>query len=88
MMEIKPEDCSGMSDESKFKYRNDSNFPGSIKSKLSNLRMIPFFISLKLDLINSFQVSNQVNLTLKINISLSIRIAIGTESVYISRNKS
>lgn len=64
LLEILPEHCGGMSEQNEFKYRNDASFPGSIKSKLAKLRLIPFFIRLKLDLIKGFQVSYQVNLML------------------------
>lgn len=57
LLEILPEDCAGMSEQNKFKYRNDLSFPGTIKSKIAKLRLVPFFVRLKLDLIKTFQVS-------------------------------
>ena len=80
LLEIRPADCQGLSDETSFKYRNDASFPGSIQSKIANLRVIPFFVRLKLDLIKNFQVSYQVNL-MEININLSTKTPTGTEKL-------
>ena len=80
LLEIRPADCQGLSDETSFKYRNDASFPGSIQSKIANLRIIPFFVRLKLDLIKNFQVSYQVNL-MEININLSTKTPTGTEKL-------
>ena len=60
-MEVKPEETNELVEIEKFKYRNAVKIPGSTRKSMENLRMIPFFIRLKIDLIEKMEVCTLKN---------------------------
>ena len=61
LLELNPDETSETVETTLFKYRTNVRFPGSTQKLIGSLRILPWFIRLKLDAISIMEVSTKKN---------------------------